>query len=300
VRILIAGGTGFIGSYLSNRFILSGREVTILSRSRERIIEKFNRKVQALDWQELESDEFDLLNFDLIINLCGVGIAERNWSEARKKEIIDSRIIPAEKLSTLCAKYKEQAPAIFNASGVGIYGLDNGPKNTFMEELATLWEAQNKIAREANVRVVNMRFGAVLGAKGGMLKKLLPIYKLGLGGKIGDGKQLLPWICIEDLAGAIDFLIEHKDIEGPVDFVAPDVISQAQFAKALAKAVNRPAFLITPGFVFKLALRQLAEELLLYGQRVQPELLEGNGFIFQYQTIDKALSYLLVEPSASN
>lgn len=310
MNIVIAGGTGFLGQFLAKAFINEGYHVTVLSRSRAKVRQVFGDRVNVLDWNALRQlGPGTLINTDLLINLCGSGIADERWSKERKQELIDSRIIPANTLAKVCVELGENAPVFICASGAGIYGTQTPVMNAlplafdettilpnkardFAQELTQRWEMAIRFAENAAVRVIKMRLGVVLG-HGGALKKLLPTFKLGLGGKLGSGNQPFPWICIIDVLRAILFCYENAAIKGPVNFIAPEAVTQAQFAKMMGEILKRPTFIKTPEFVLSALYGEMAENLLLAGQHVTPKVLTENGFEFQYPRLKEALRYAL-------
>jgi len=228
-------------------------------------------------------------------------ISAKRWSEPYKQEIISSRVDATKIIADFCAELGKDSPVLFNANGVGIYGIQEKQSNglpeainetkaidetaldSFLQQVGWEWEQATTDATAKGVRVVLMRFGMVLGKSGGALAKMLLPFKLGLGGTIGTGTQPLSWIDLNDLCAAIDFLIPKKEVEGPVDFVSPNCVTQKQFAKALAKSLHRPCLLPIPGFAIKLLVGdEMATELLLEGQHVKPARLLELGFQFEY------------------
>lgn len=308
MKIIVAGGTGFIGQALIKKHLAANHSCVVIGRSEAKINKIFDAKVTAITWEQVPTQGLnEIKTADLIINLAGASIGEKRWTPARKDEILESRITPTRTLAELCAKLGKNSPPLFNASAVGVYGLqpsapqglppaiderqptpfENPPD--FLAEIGTAWELATKSAKEAGVRVVNMRFGVVLGKHGGVLKKLkLPFYFF-IGGPIGNGKQPFSWIALIDLLRAIDFVFEHEEISGPVNFVSPNCVTQKQLAKALGKALHRPSFVTTPAFVLELVYGEMAKELLLSGQHVVPGVLQKHDFKFEYPTIDTAL-----------
>lgn len=291
LSILIAGGTGFIGQALVNERIKYGDHVTVLGRSRRKIKTIFSNSVSAISWQELNIET--LAAYDLVINLSGANISTKRWTTKRKKTIIDSRVKSTHKIANLCAELGSKSPRLLNASAIGIYGLKGQTKcdeqslitrqpfSDFLNEVGYKWEQACEPAKLANVSTVNMRFGVVLAPNGGMLKKLVSVFKLGLGGRVGSGQQILSWISLTDLLSAINFLISHPEIHGPINMVAPTYCSQRQFAKRLAAMLHRPCLFPLPGFLVKLLYGQMGEELLLSGKAVSPQKLLEHGFHFQ-------------------
>ncbi|MFN7098246.1 MAG: epimerase, partial [Gammaproteobacteria bacterium] len=230
---IIAGGTGFVGQYLVKNWLKKNFNVTVISRKKQTIQDVFGSTVTGLSWEEFEDAPISLLHSSsLIVNLTGASIGDSRWSIARKQEIIQSRIHSTKLLSNLCAIKADHSPLFFNASAVGVYGINDYPNQVvdedtdidfdhahdFLAQVARPWETATAIAKAHGVHVINMRFGAVLGKNGGMLKKLLLPYKMGLGGVIGTGKQPISWIHIDDVANIIEFLVSHTELHGGINF----------------------------------------------------------------------------------
>jgi uncharacterized protein (TIGR01777 family) len=233
---------------------------------------------------------------DAVVALNGVGIGDRPWSGARRQQIRDSRNVPTEVLATAVAEHG--VPAMLSASGIHYYG-DTGDREVdetapggqgFLPEVCRDWEAATKPAVAAGARVVLLRSGAVLSPAGGMLGMLRPLFKLMLGGRLGTGRQFLPWISLDDEIGAIRFLLENARISGPVNLVGPEQVTNAAFTRALAAAVGRPAPFVVPGFAMRAVLGQMAEEMVLTGPRARPAVLLGAGFQFRHNSVREALS----------
>ncbi len=312
MKILIGGGTGLIGRSLVNHFLQQGHQLTIVGRSVDKIDRTFGHTVSAANWQALKKKSIYLDSFDAIINLAGASIGEKRWSTERKKSIIDSRIQTTTLLSELCAELGENSPPLLNASAVGIYGLQKAVATglptamdestvptcdtppDFLTKVACQWEQATTAAKEKGVRVVNCRFGVVLANEGGALPKLVLPFYFFIGGRIGNGQQPFAWVSIADVISALDYLLEHPEISGPVNIVAPDCVTQQQLATAIGETIKRPSVMLTPAFMLKLAFGQMAEELLLHGQNVAPTTLQEHGFQFEYPDIHSALEYALV------
>lgn len=293
MKILIAGGTGFIGQALVKAW--TKHDLTVMGRNTE-----FN--LQSL--QQLSDEEF--ATFDVVINLTGANIGAKRWSDARKKEILDSRVDATTTIATRCAKLGAKAPRLMNASAIGVYGLQPNQKqglppaldeNTpidfndyseFSAQVCRKWESATTIASDAGVAVTITRFAVVLGP-GGALKKLKLPYLLGLGGPIASGQQPFCWVALEDVERAMTWLLEHPEVTGPVNIVSPNTVTQKEFAKTFGKVLCRPAFMPTPALALKILFGQMAEELLLHGQHVVPTRLKKLGFEFTYPDLVKAL-----------
>lgn len=293
MRIVIAGSTGFIGSALVPELREHGHEVRRLVRRAPRADDEFRWDPPA---GSISSDALD--GADAVVNLCGSSLQGR-WSDARKQKMRDSRIEPTEVLAEAVAE--RGIPALLNSSGIGFYGntgdvaVDEtaGEGAGFLAELVADWEAATAPAREAGARVVLLRNGPVLSPEGGLLRLVKPIFKLGLGGKLGDGRQWLPWISMPDEVAAIRFLIANPGVSGPVNMCAPHPVTNAAYTKSLAKALGRPSFAFVPKAALKIAFGEAADETALVSQRAFPHVLRDAGFRFRHTDIDAALADVL-------
>jgi len=254
-------------------------------------------------WSPLqgELDMGALEQADVVINLAGENLASGRWSDARKQRFIDSRVAVTELLCARLAALDRPPHLLINASAVGIYG-DRGevavneqsePGTGFLAELCKRWEGATAAASEAGIRVVLPRFGVVLGAEGGMLEKLLPVFRSGLGGKLGSGRQFMPWITVADAVGVVRFIMRQPQLVGPINAVAPEPCTNEQFGRALARAVSRPAIVPAPAFALKAMLGEMAQELILNGANARPRVLERAGYRFEHPRLEDALDHLL-------
>ena len=296
MKILVAGATGFIGKNLVLSFERE-HEITVLGRDISRL-KKFFPKHYALDWQDLAAEP--ATNYQVVINLCGENISSQRWTSEQKTKIIHSRITTTDKLASWAlTSNTPQSLRFLNASAVGIYGL-NTEKNTenttiksqkycFSQQVVHAWETTVKKKLENKINYTLMRFGVVLKKQHGMLEKLETPYKLGLASILGNGQQKISWIHIEDLIQAITLIINNQSLSGPINLVAPNVVTQKQFAVNLANVLNRPCFFKTPAFLIKLLFGQMGKELLLSGQEVIAKRLKEVTFSFQYPTLEKAI-----------
>jgi len=300
MKVLITGGTGFVGSQLTSRLIQDKNEVTILTRSRQGR-EKTSPGVSYLQgdptqkgsWQEAIKDH------DTIINLAGASIFSK-WTDEHKKAIRESRVSTTQNIVEGIPSDPSKKITLFSTSAVGYYGFcgdeerteDSPPGNDFLARIAVEWEGEALKAREKEARVVITRFGIVLGEKGGALSQMIPLFKKYIGGPIGSGKQWFSWIHIKDLAEAFAFLMKHPEISGPVNVCSPNPARNRDLAKALGKTLHRPSFFPAPGFMVKLVLGEFGS-VILEGQRVIPRRLLDAGFIFQYPNIEKALQSIV-------
>ncbi len=291
MRVLIAGASGLIGTSLTTRLRGSGHEVV-------RLVRREEREADERRWDPPAGEIADgaLEGVDAVVNLNGAPLFPGRWSAARKQVLLDSRIEPSEVLAEAVAEHG--IPVLVNASGVGYYG-DPGPSTVdetspvgrgFLAGLCAAWEGATEIAATAGTRVVRIRTGLVLAREGGLLDVLRPLFRFGLGGKLGNGKQYMPWISLDDEVGAIIFALENDSLSGPVNLCGPQPATNAAFTKAMGRALHRPAPWQVPGFAMKLALGQAADEMALFGQRALPRALEAAGFQFRHPTLEDALA----------
>ena len=299
MKILITGGTGFVGTQLTSRLLADGHEVTILTRSFKGS-EKTSSGLSYVEgdptkqgpWQEV------IEQHDAVINLAGASIFSR-WTEEYKKAIRDSRVQTTRNIVEGIPSRAETPFVLFSTSAVGYYGFCGDEELTeasphgddFLARIAVEWEGEALKAKDKGARVVITRFGIVLGEKGGALSQMIPLFKKYIGGPIGSGRQWFSWVHIKDLAEAFVFLLKHPEISGPVNLCSPNPVRNKELAKALGKALHKPSFMPAPGFMIKLVLGEFGS-VILEGQRVLPKKLLDHGFAFQYADIGKALQSL--------
>lgn len=304
MKVLIAGASGFVGQRLINYYQQNNVIITAITRNPN---QHELASVNTISWHDLNVDTVQ--EHDLIVNLAGTNIADKRWSEKRKTSIKQSRVKKTYQLSKLCAQLgEEQSPPLLNASAIGIYPstyqaasnqkdetvtLDCINPQNFLMEVGCAWESATEPAIEADVRVVHMRFGIVLGPEGGMLKQLSLPFKLGLGTKLGNGQQTLSWISVEDLVRGIDFVYQQTNYHGPVNMTTPNPVSQKEFADKLAQHYNRPRWLTLPAKLARLGFGEMGTELLLSGQNVYPKHLQESGFKWQHAKIENCFKGLL-------
>jgi uncharacterized protein len=290
--IAIAGSSGLIGSALVYALRATDRRVL-------RIVRRAPSNADEVFWNP-DTGEFDssaLDGVDAVVNLCGINIGEKRWSGAFKQTLRDSRIGPTEVLSA--AAVEAGVPTLINASAVGYYGDTAGRTvdetapagRGFMAQLCADWEAATSFAERDGTRVVLVRTGLVLAPAGGLLSRVKPLFSLGLGARLGNGRQYMPWISLEDEIRALLFAINHDEVSGPVNLTGPAPVTNAEFTAALGRTVNRPTPLIVPGFALRTLLGEFADEGLLGGQRAIPAVLERAGFVFHHNTIGEALAF---------
>jgi uncharacterized protein (TIGR01777 family) len=294
-KILISGASGLIGAAVGASLAADGREVSRLVRG------KVTRKGDV-SWNPAQPIAPEKVSgFDVVIHLAGEGVFGV-WTREKKRRIYESRIIGTRNLAEGLAR-AEQKPRVFiSASAIGYYG-DRGdevlneqssPGAGFLAEVCRDWEAATKPALDPGIRIVNIRTGHVLDPAGGILKKMLLPFRLGLGGRIGDGRQWQSWIQIGDWLGALRHIMNHDSLRGPVNLVGPNPVTNAEFTKVLAGVLSRPTFFTVPGLALKAALgREAANEMLLSGQRVEPGKLIASGYQFQIPDLQEALRDLL-------
>lgn len=298
MRIVIFGGTGFIGKYLCTYFSNIGKDVIIVSRSKG-IVQ--NSLIRRVTWKDLEENIEPLEGSDVFINLAGETINQR-WTKKSKERILASRVDTTKKIIAIIARLKDKPKVLINGSAVGIYGMSD--KESFDESSATstedfLAKVANEWEKEADacdkaVRLVKLRIGVVLGKEGGALQKMVLPYKLFAGGRIGTGNQWLSWIHIEDLARLIEFCILNDKMNGVVNATAPHPITNDEFGRTIARVLGRPHFLPVPSVVFKLLLGEMAL-MVLKGQKVLPKKVLDYGFNYNFPTIEKAIRDLLTD-----
>ncbi|MGH3950539.1 MAG: TIGR01777 family oxidoreductase [Pseudonocardiaceae bacterium] len=293
MRALVAGSSGFIGSALVPELRGAGHEVRRLVRRPADASDEFSWDPPAGTISEAALD-----GVDLAINLCGASLFGR-WSAARKQVIRDSRLEPTEVLAEAVAEHG--VPALINASGADYYGntgdiaVDEtgGEGAGFMAELCADWENAANPARKAGARVVSLRTGIVLSADGGMLQVLKPLFWLALGGRLGDGRQYVPWISLPDEVRAIQFAAEHPELAGPINLCAPNPVTNVEFTRALGRGVHRPAPWFAPATALRLVLGAEGSELPLASRRTIPKVLTDAGFEFRHTDLDAALADVL-------
>lgn len=291
MRILMTGGTGFIGQQLCRR--LSGRhELLVWSRRPEQVARLCGPGIQAVS----TLSELDAAPPEAVINLAGAPIASRPWTEARRRELYHSRVTLTHTLVDAMTRWQPAPHILLNASAVGFYG-DQGeqpldetspPHDEFQHRLCRDWEQAALGASALGTRVCLLRFGLVLGRGGGFLQRLLLPFRLGLGGRLGDGRQWMSWIHMEDLLDIIEQALLDSRLQGPINATAPEPVTNEAFTRSLAAQLHRPAFLPVPAAALRLALGELST-LLLGGQRVYPRRLQDHGTVFRFPSLEKAL-----------
>ena len=303
MKIIISGGTGFIGNILTKKFIQHGHEVTVLARSigKDRTLPKGVEFILC-DTTKPGTWQTAVVQHDAVINLAGTSIFRR-WTPEGKHEILDSRTISTKNIVAALAERRGKATRFLNASGVGYYGFrgdeivneSNSPGNDFLAQVAQQWESIAASASQFGASVVLCRMGHVLGGNGGVMERLTMITKLRLGSQWGNGLQWVSWIHESDLADIYLFLLEHREIEGPVNVTAPEPIRNKDMMMLLRQHLKRRSILPrVPGFVLKLITGEFSS-VFLKGQRALPQILLARGYTFKYPAVTEALHELLGE-----
>ncbi len=303
MKIFLTGGTGFIGKSLTELLVQEGHSVQIITRNPGKT-PRFHQGVALIQgnptavgpWQE------KLKNCDAVFNLAGASIFER-WTKANKQKILNSRVLTTRNIVDALSQRRQRETHLLNASAIGYYGYhqderldESAPQGAdFLASVSERWEAEALKAEAVGVRVVLCRFGIVLGRKGGALGRLLPVFKAGLGSRLGSGRQWFSWIHERDLVNSLLHLLLDRDSKGPVNCTAPYPVRNAEMTKILGAVLKRPTVLPPiPGFVLKMMLGEFAESL-LRGQRVVPAKLEAQNFSFRFPDIQKAFENLLLD-----
>lgn len=301
MHILLTGGTGLIGQHLCQFWRGQGHRLTVWSRDPAQVPKRCGPGVRGIArLEELAADD----PVDAVVNLAGAPIADRPWTAARRQLLWASRITLTEQLLAWLEQRRQHPEVLVSGSAVGWYG-DAGErelteasqpvKEDFASQLCIAWEETAQRAQSLGIRVVLVRTGLVLARDGGFLSRLRLPFKLGLGGPLGNGRQWMPWVHIEDQVALIDFLLQHEDASGPYNACAPEPVRNREFAKRLGRALHRPALLPVPGVLLKAGLGELST-LLLGGQRARPARLLAAGFTFRYNDLQSALDHLSSRP----
>ncbi len=294
--ILITGATGLIGSELdaslhqkSHRILHMVRKTPL---SESRIF--WDPDSGKLDREALEG-------IDAVVHLAGESITGGRWSPEKKRRILESRIRGTSLLSEALAGLASPPKVLISASAVGFYG-DRGeesvdesssPGTGFLPDVCREWEKATEPAGAKGIRVVNLRTGIVLSARGGALAQMLPVFRIGLGGKIGNGRQYMSWTALEDITGIIEYAIQNESLQGPVNAVSPNPVPNREFAKTLGRVLLRPSLCALPGFAARLAFGEMADALLLSSTRVEPSKLKDAGYSFRFTELEDALRHVL-------
>ena len=300
MHVLISGGSGLIGSSLTPRLTATGHKVSRLVRQGHNGGGRADAGGAHVPWDPDAGilDPARLTGVDAVVHLSGESIAGGRWTQKRRERIRNSRVRTTRLLADTLARLQPRPAVFVHASAVGYYGdrgdevltEASGPGSGFLPDLCRDWEAASMPAQDAGVRVVRFRIAPVISSRGGMLAAILPLFRLGLGGRLGSGRQWMSWIAIEDLLAIIDQALSDGSMRGSINAVSPEPVRNSEFTHALARALRRPAILPAPGFALRMALGAMAQELLLASQRVVPETLQRSaGFQFTRPRLEDAL-----------
>lgn len=296
MNILVTGASGLIGTALVSSLTSSGHEVTRLVRGQP------TSGGKAAQWDPVAGsiDAGALEGVDAVVHLAGENIAER-WTAAKKTRIRDSRVKGTQLLCETLTRLSSPPKVLVSASAIGYYGDrgeetltdDSPPGRGFLPEVCRAWEAATEPARQQGLRVVQLRLGVVLSVAGGALAKMLPPFRLGLGGVLGSGRQYMSWIALDDVVGTLQHAVVTDALQGPTNAVAPRAVTNQEFTKTLGKVLGRPTAMPLPAFAARLMFGEMADELLLASARVQPTKLLASGYQFRYPELAEALRHLL-------
>jgi len=296
MRVLVTGASGFIGSHLFSVLESKGHQVSRLSRSKSSDVPP--AAPPDVVWATTPTQSFS--DFDAVVHLAGESIMGR-WTPSKKARILESRVTGTRNLAIALANAPKRPQCLIVASAVGYYGPhgdeslteDSSPGDDFLAQVGRQWEAAADPARQAGIRTVHLRIGMVLSPDGGALKQMLTPFRLGLGGRIGSGKQWMSWITLDDVIGAILYVLENSALTGPVNLVAPNPVTNAEFTRALGRALHRPTLFPMPAPIVKLIFGEMGEASLLSGQRVASVMLQSSGYKFKHIEIGEALQSMV-------
>jgi uncharacterized protein len=293
-KALISGSSGLIGAALVGHLAAQGWQITRLTRSAA-------AGPNQISWDPSKPIPPESVSgFDVVIHLAGESIAER-WTKVRKQAIRDSRVVGTRNISKALARSAQRPRLLLTASAIGYYGdrgdevlVEQSPAGRgFLAEVCCEWESATRAAAKTGIRTVQARFGVVLARSGGALAKMLTPFRLGMGGNLGSGRQWWSWVALDDVIGAIEHILKTDALEGPVNVVSPNPVTNREFTKSLAALLSRPAVFPMPAFAARMALGEMAAELLLSSQRVDPAALRSSGYRFQHTDLRPALEAVL-------
>ena len=298
MNVLVSGSSGLLGSALISELHSRGHRAVRLVRS-----EAYSG--DAVSWDpsagRIDAEALQRFRCDAVVHLAAESIFGVRWTAGKKQRILESRTQGTRLLSQTLASLPDPPRVMVSASASGYYGSrgsevlteDSASGEMFLSRVCREWEAAAQPARDAGIRVAHTRFGIVLSAEGGALATMLPIFKLGSGGKVGDGGQFWPWVAIDDVSGAIIHALENDSVQGPVNVNTPNPLTNAEYTRVLGKVLSRPTVFPLPAPAARLALGQMADEMLLVSARMQPERLRNTGYEFRYTELEPALRHLL-------
>ena len=296
MKVLVTGSHGLVGTALVESLTAKNHQTARLVRSSSPSTTDitWNPDTGTIDKEKLEG-------FDVIFHLAGESIASGRWTNEKKRKIRESRVKGTQLLAKTLAQLSRRPSTLISASAIGYYG-NRGDEllteksragNEFLSDVCVEWESATAPASEARIRVVLARFGIILDKNGGALAKMLTPFRMGIGGRVGDGKQWMSWIALDDIIGGLNFVAESELISGPVNFVAPNPVTNAEFTKTLGRVLSRPTLFPVPEFGARLAFGEMADALLLSSQRVDPTRLKSENYSFRFSVLDNALRHIL-------
>ncbi len=301
MKVAVTGSSGLVGAGLVRAFETAGHQV-------QRIVRRPARAANEVRWDPTSAAiaAATLEGTDAVVHLAGESLADGRWTAAKKDRLRASRVGPTSFLARTLAGLGRKPGLLVSASAVGYYGnrgdewLDetSPPGQDFLARLCVEWEEATAAAAAAGIRVVSLRTGIVLSTRGGALARMLPLFRMGLGGALGSGRQHMSWITIDDLLAAIALLVTEAGPSGPMNAVAPSPVTNAVFTKTLGRVLGRPTIVRAPAIALRLAFGEMADAALLASQRVRPERLLASGFRFRHPSLEEALRYLLQRPAA--
>ena len=296
MKILITGSHGLVGKALISELVKDGHEIVSLVRHK-------SEGASEIEWHpnQRSIDSERVSGFDVVVHLAGESIASGRWTDEKKRKIRESRVAGTTLLSQALARSSKPPAAFISASAIGYYGNradellneKSAPGNDFLAEVCVAWERATGEAEARGVRTVHARFGIILDQEGGALAKMLTPFRMGVGGRIGDGKQWMSWIALVDIIKGLKFVIENESIAGPVNFVAPNPVTNGEFTKTLGDALSRPTLFPMPSFAVRLAFGEMADALLLSSAKVEPKRLQESGYRFEFENLQPALAAIL-------
>ena len=300
MKIVVTGATGLVGSALVPSLVADGHSVVRLVRKQSNAS---GNSVTDAFWQpdRGEIDAAALAGCDAAVHLAGENISEGRWTDEKKRRIVESRAKGTRLISEALARLTPRPRALVSASATGYYGdrgdevltEESAPGQNFVARVCREWEAATEPARASGIRTAVLRFGIVLSREGGALPKMMTPVKLGVGGRLGSGRQYYSWIAIEDAVAAIRHALENEGVSGPVNLVSPQPVTNAEFTKELGRALSRPTLFAVPAFAARLAFGEMADELLLASARVEPARLKAAGFEFKYPTLEACIHHII-------
>jgi uncharacterized protein (TIGR01777 family) len=307
MKVVIAGGTGFLGRPLAARFAADGHEVVILTR--HTASDQAPPGTRLATWTptgEAGSWAEEIEGARVVVNLAGESIAARRWSDAHKHRILESRVQATRSLAAAIRRARRSPTVFISGSAVGYYGPlrdetveeDHPPGSDFLARVSVQWEAEATGAAGAETRVVCVRTGLVLEKDGGALPQMLPPFRLGVGGPVGSGRQYWPWIHRADWVDIVRWAVETPAVTGPINATGPAPVTNAEFARALGRTLHRPAFMPAPAFALRILLGEMADALLLSGQRAVPATATRLGYRFRYSRVEDALAAIFTKAPA--